>query len=259
MKKIYNLEKSRETGMFSEIFNFINQANKCDQLQYDGITVKRFSNIYYCDKQNKINSFYQYFFDKTDNSIIIPNNNYEILDIPKRIKNIDSSELYFNNDLRLIVNRVILKYLHLNNDINILIENFYNEKIKNKNILGIQIRRTDHYHHGKIIDINRFYEIIETNYKLYDGFFIISDDENVIKFIKNKYNKVITLPNIIRSCDTTAVHHMYGVDNFKKGLDVIMETYLLSKCNKIIATNSNISLFAICLNNEIEFTLIDIE
>lgn len=259
MKNLYKLENARQTGMFSEMFNFINQANICDRLKYDGITVINFSNIYYSKEMNKLNSFYQYFYDKTDDSIQIPENNYNILDIHKKINNIDSSELYFNNTLRLIVNRIIYKYLHLNDSVNNLINEFYVNNIKNKNILGIQIRRTDHHHHGRIVNINKFYEIIENNYNNYDGFFVMSDDGNIIDYLKEKYDKIIILPNVYRSYSNIAVHYINEFDNYKKGLDIILETYLLSKCSKIIATNSNISLFAICLNNEIEFNLIDLE
>ena len=50
-----------------------------------------------------------------------------------------------------------------------------------------------------------------------------------------------------------------AMNKYKLGEDVIIETELLSRCDKIIITNSNLSNFAMANNPDIKFQYLDLK
>jgi hypothetical protein len=88
----------------------------------------------------------------------------------------------------------------------------------------------------------------------------MTDDLNIIDRLKNEFNNLIIFDDILRCDNNKGIHEdeLFNDNNYKKGEDVIIETYLLSKCNRILITNSNISSYVLCLNPNIEFNFIDI-
>lgn len=255
-----NINSTRNNGLFSNLFGLINllYETELNKTVADVINVENFSRNY---SATNVSSFYDFFINKIDNTIIINEpcvfyNNR--IDTGFDYKGVGTSDIYMNKDKQNICNKIIHKYLNLKKEIIDEITIFKKTNINKNKTLGIHIRQTDHGCHGKLIGINKYIEEVNKIIHNYDKIFVMTDDMDVLLEFKKLYSdKIIYYDDVIRSNNNIALHNQYR-NNKKIALDVIKEVYTLSECDEIIITSSNVSMYAICLNNKIKFNLIDL-
>lgn len=198
-----------------------------------------------------------------ENKFLIKNlHSYDAL----KIWNINDFENLQNH--RNDVNKIIKKYVSIKTPISNKVENFYLNKFKNFDFcIGIHVRGTDKKteYPFKQLSIQNYIEkideIIANNlnkkYKLY----IASDNNESIIEIANKYGKenIICFPSTRMNSYSSSlpIHLSSDIDRKKHGEETLIEMLLLSKCDYIIGTDSNLTATACYYNPNAKLVYLD--
>jgi hypothetical protein len=157
------------------------------------------------------------------------------------------------NNRRFIFNDIIKKYYILNDVITEKIDTFYTNNFKNKKVLGIHCRGTDHPNNT---DITKYLKKIENIANDYDIIFATSDEQSKIDILIEYFgNKLITYPTF-RSPNGLPIHislrHLYEPNLI--GEEVLIEAYLLSKTDLLLLyTDSNVNFYVRALNPNLPY------
>ena len=129
-----------------------------------------------------------------------------------------------------------------------------------KNILGVHIRRTDKFLVGEYgtnqmqapVSLYIFKEEINKVVDDYDYIYLATDCIDAARYIKNYYGKkVLYNVNAIRGNSTKSIHQhndFKNISGYIKGLNVLTDVFLLSKCKHLIRSSSNVSITSLYLN-----------
>ena len=193
-------------------------------------------------------NFWNYYFKQ----------DYDIKSFPRPIEN----GLFENYPLQ-IWSRHLFREVHkVHTSIKLQdeIQAFLNEKtipLKNKNVLGVHIRRTDHYLELSPVSISRYLTLIDRYIADYENLFVATDDKDVITLLTSRYPDKILFNDVTRSSGKQAVHFNQEFTNrFQLGLDALLDCYSLSLCARVILSPSNFSLSVLIFNPEIKYTLV---
>lgn len=160
---------------------------------------------------------------------------------------------------RKLADKLISQYISLNPILKSKVNKFYQTYIKDKKTIAIHIRGTDKNTEEKPvipeIMVKEALKHADTNTQ----FFIASDDSRLFnKISKLLKNKPVIYYDCYRSIDNKPLHY---VKNKKPcvaqlGEDVIIEMWLMSKCNMLIHTPSNVSSIPLYINSNLKNILV---
>lgn len=206
----------------------------------------------YSESSFKDNNFWNYYFEqplidlKFEKRKVLINQFNEVY--PLRIWH----KSYFR-----YINRGVIQSLRFKENVSVLI----NEallKFKDKKVLGIQVRLTDHGDEITPVVLSSYIKVINRYSKKFDQVFVATDDQPFLQRLVNTYGDKILFNDVIRSTDGEAVHtSSKEQDRYKLGLDVLIDCYCLSKCDKLILVSSNISYCALLFNPEVPYLLME--
>jgi len=135
----------------------------------------------------------------------------------------------------------------------------YDSYFKNKRVLGIHKRGTDSGEHRPILPIEEYYKEIDKIINEYDYLYVCGDEKDSVEKFKERYSdKIFIYESAFRSDSKHPIHKLNpstGVkfftdcEPYKQGEDVLIEAILLSKCNYLLLTDSNVAFFSIYYNN----------
>jgi hypothetical protein len=149
-----------------------------------------------------------------------------------------------------IYRRIIEKYLRLKPDIVAEIEEFYNSSLRgNEPLLAVHVRGTD-----KIIEVANLSELNKRYHieikKFLDEYnvkkiFVFTDSKKILEEYKSRYGDLIISTDCNRG-GTYSADRAPHLDNYinrrRKGIEVIKDTYLATKCDYFIGNGySNVS------------------
>lgn len=253
-------------GFFSNIIWYLVHCHVAEK-NNDEIIFHEFS-PHYCDDIST--GFYQFYL-----TYILNNEKYhKNFDY---IQNIEDIRFFGNTqicgfildvEIRKYMNFLIKKYLKIKPHLLFKIVR-HSKEFEDKKVLGVHIRQTDLYTShldnklDKPLSIDTYINEIEKNISDYDMLYLMSDNISSINKIKEHFNGF----EIYNVSDVTINENeidlpMFRKDNndkYKLGRDVLIETELLSKCDKIIITNSNISSYTLINNTDIKFQYLDLD
>jgi hypothetical protein len=209
---------------------------------------------------NKIN-VWDYYFEQPHLALMPPIENIdkevgllfdefsEFRDIYLTKETYDQRRIEYNN----IINKYIKLLPHVKDKIN----NFYVKNFKDKKVLGIHCRGTDHPDKLGIIDV---VEMSKDYVNKYDVIFVTSDQQEYISEFKKIYgNKIIEYNVITRSNGSIPLHigNSMNQSKYRIGEDTIIEAYLHSKTDFLLCTvNSNVNYFIRALNKDLPFKIL---
>jgi hypothetical protein len=154
-------------------------------------------------------------------------------------------------------NSIIQKNVRLLPHVSEKIDDFYNNNFKDKKILGIHCRGTDH---PDKLPMDYYVKHIKQYVDDYDAIFITSDEKYRVDYIKNIFgDKVIEYPTF-RSISELPLHYQnnHGWSRYYLGEEVIIEAYLLSKTNMLLCcTSSNVNYYIRALNLQLPFKVLN--
>ncbi len=164
-----------------------------------------------------------------------------------------------------IYNKFFTLKSDIKKELNTFLKNF-----EGKKILGIHRRGRDQLGasgHGANqsykLNLEYIYSVVDQEIDDYDYVFLTSDETEIydhfIKKYKNKflfYDKKETFPN-----NSEGIHYLSANFNIEqKNLhlkNMILETCILSKCNRLLLVNSNVSQIALFLCNHLNYKFYD--
>lgn len=145
-----------------------------------------------------------------------------------------------------------------------LINDYYDQNIKDKVTLGVQIRLTDMRYHHKVSPgiayIDRIKAILAEN-TLIEQIFLATDDSTVIELVRQHINlPVICYEDMYRANADNPHLHPYDryrdsrpYHKYQLGVECIQEIFTLAKCNYLLKADiSALSIVASILSENIK-------
>jgi hypothetical protein len=220
-----------------------------------------FSNCLYIDNTDstKLNPW-EYYFEQPFLDTYPPQDQITktvgLIDVPESefrdVFMVSPTEEHIQN-MRNKFHQIINEYIKLKPALQTKIDEFYEQNMKGKKVLGVHLRGTDHPEKKKMAD---YMDNLRKIFLHFDIMFVTTDEEYRYKFIKSIYDDRVITYNSIKSNSEQALHtdpHTPGSQKRKIGEDVIIEAYLLSKCDFLaLGTNSNVNYLTRAINPNIK-------
>lgn len=140
-----------------------------------------------------------------------------------------------------------------------------NKFIKNNtsgNYLAVHKRGCDHDNRN-YFKLDDYFTETDKHIDQYEQLLVCSDEQFSIDSFKDRYGKKVISYNSVRETNpaeaVNGVHYKKRQDNFvyNNGRDCIIESYLMSNSKFLLKTVSNVSSFAVMLNENLDFEWID--
>lgn len=144
---------------------------------------------------------------------------------------------------QLIQNYVRVKPVILNE-----LEDFIQKNFSDSYVIGVHYRGTDKDTEVDMIPYEAIKEVIheiindiplekQNDYKL----FIATDEQRFLDYIKQSFSCPVIYTKSFRTSNGKAVHTSSGYSNYLKGKEALVDCLLLSRCDYLIRTESNLS------------------
>lgn len=162
--------------------------------------------------------------------------------------------------------KICKEYIHIKPDI-IKEANDYFASFSSNKILGIHKRGREHLTTGHaknqehLISLDFLFSLIDDQIDSYDYLFLISDEKNTYLKFKEQYgNKLIIFDDKSQYSDNKVdINYLPKSDEEKiiSLKNLIIEILLLSKCDKMLLMNSNVSHMALMFSEYLNYEFYD--
>jgi hypothetical protein len=141
----------------------------------------------------------------------------------------------------------VLSYLHRETEI-----------FKQQNILGVHIRKTDHFTETVPVALDLYFKKIDRYIHRFDKLFIATDDLQVLSLCRVRYGNKLIYHDVHRSEGSIAIHSRNDFGNrYQLGLEALLDGYSLSLCKLAILSPSNLSFAACLFNPRLSYVLVE--
>lgn len=143
------------------------------------------------------------------------------------------------------------RYIRLKDEIQGKIDRFWSNDFDGMNVLGVHIRKTDKRLEQAAPHDGRFVTAIDSYLRSFNDakIFMATDSSRTLRKFINRYGERVMYTDCIRSDGSSAVH-ITGGSGRKKGEQILIDMYLLSKCTHFIGSlSTNVSyvvLYMLC-------------
>ncbi len=233
-------------GFFFNFYCVIAGLNEVEQGYYRGISPEFGESHLYYDATKGPNWWY-YYFDKTD-----------VFNQPGTRVIADQLGIFSNIarwDLPKSYSHYLLKkYVRIKANIQEEIDEFCLNHFQG-HMIGIHYRGTDKWRevtstvqYQEMLDCMKFQLHQHPNAK----FFIATDEDGFIQAAMKNFKGKIVFRQQKRSARGTPTHEDKNIKNYLKGKEALIDCVLLSRCDTLIRTSSNLSDASLCFNPKIE-------
>lgn len=198
------------------------------------------------------NNVWNYFFNSLDSSENITSEENIVW---TEIGNFYGYSFNFKDEKeREISSKIISEKLILREEIVEEINCFFEKNLKDKKILGVHKRGTDIGYHHQAKSLGEYFSEIDAIKDNFDVIFLSTDERIVVDEFEKKYSNVLNY-----SYDSLSVSKdkpnfkAKTMGGYKTGKDAVLDAYILSKCDFLIQTNSNLSNFSLLVNPNLNF------
>jgi len=157
----------------------------------------------------------------------------------------------FTKRVRNKYHTVIQKHVRLKPHVQEKIDRFYEENFKGIRTIGIHLRGTDKKGEVKPVNCMRIFNAANKLAKKIGEcqFFVATDEDKFVQKAKNVLKGKVVLYDAYRSTNGQPIHkNKKKPALYQLGEEVLVETYLLSRCDYFLHTCSNISIAACMIN-----------
>ncbi len=138
---------------------------------------------------------------------------------------------------------LINKYIKLKPFLQQKIDDFVKTKF-GKHTIGCNMRGSDKSSEAPRVSYETIANEIKKHLQENSVIFAASDEQKFIEYMKSIFGSRVVYTDSIRSFTHEPIHHLNGkpcANPYKLGEDAVFDCYLLSKCNLLIKTFSNLS------------------
>jgi Nodulation protein Z (NodZ) len=157
--------------------------------------------------------------------------------------------------------RLIEKYIKIKPFLLQKADRFAHQYFKGGAIIGVHYRGTDKKNEAfrtSYAAMQRKIEEVVKKKKYHDyKIFLATDEEHFLTFLKEKFPKRVIATASMRSKDEQPIHFRQE-EHYRAGEEAIIDALLLSKCDFLIRTQSNLSAFSSFLNPKMPVELLGI-
>ena len=160
----------------------------------------------------------------------------------------------FATDKRKYAHDLIERYIKIKQPIMDKVDQFYNDNMAGKKTIGLHLRGTDRVRERDYVPA----EMLIAQANTYAGqayqFFVATDEQALLAKAQNLlHDKMIFYDAYRAAPHNTSVGLFYhNVKGAKLGEDILVETLLLSRCEKLICQPSNVTTAALFFNPALE-------
>lgn len=157
-----------------------------------------------------------------------------------------------------IASQLINKYIHIKPEIQEKIDAFIYRFFLDYYTIGIHYRGTDKVKEAPRIAYEKVFKEVERHIPLEKPclLFIATDEIEFLEHAKSRYSNVVAL-DAIRSHSGSAGVHFANKNNYSVGEEALIDACLLSRCDLLIRTSSNLSLWSTYFNPELPVILLN--
>lgn len=238
-----------DPGFFCCYQSAVGFLDFCEQEQPMGFEIFWERGLYFDEKVGP--NWWEYYFEPVKVGEMKEGDNVEHIG--------DSPKSHWNTHVISDMSReraceIIQKYIKLKPYLKNKIDQFCDLYINNRYVIGIHFRGSDKSSESPRV---AFSVVKDEILKVINGrsdytIFVATDEQGFINYMTEKFgNKIVYNFDAIRSQDNSPIHHFEGKpmnDPYKLGLDAVIDSYLLSKTNIMIRTQSNLSSSAANIN-----------
>ncbi|MBI5274469.1 MAG: hypothetical protein HY860_05400 [Chlamydiales bacterium] len=155
---------------------------------------------------------------------------------------------------------LVKKYIHVKPFILKAVDQFILDHLNADVVIGVHYRGTDKSSEAPRTTYHEVFKAIENNIKNLDKInykiFVATDEEGFIKHLKARFKDKVVFTTASRSSGNISIHHR-GENPYQTGLEAIIDAILLSKCDLLIRTSSNLSLWSSYFNTQMPVILLN--
>ena len=251
-------------GFFSCFLGVVNNLIWCDKKNVTPVVYWGDDCLYYeTEGYNGSKNVWEYYFEPVSQATYDGEpirKEYEAPDMQFVNLISDHCKMASNKQFRAEINRIIRKYIKIKPNIQQKIDAFYASSMHGKITIGIHVRGTDKSREIKNVDRSLIFKQankIAENYKDYQ-FLVATDEQAILEQAQRELKGPVIYYDAYRSLDNNPIHlDRYGVSKGKLGEDVLIEVQLLSRCNFLVNTCSNVSACVLMFNPQLDNLLLD--
>lgn len=268
-KKIYIIRRIGDSGFFSNFLYVLGHLVYAEKKKYTPVVdMENYKTLYNEDALCKgTNNAWEYYFKVKSGltlgeayeskNIILSDNYYLSQYVPSYV---GFKEKVMTQKTVKKLHNIFFKYMEISPEIIRERDEFVKENF-GANTIGIHLRGTDMFNckgHPKPKDcdffINALDEILkeDTEAKV----FLCTDEEYYVNLLSEKYKDKLITRDVYRAKDHAGNGiHLENAENertfhkYNLGLEVLLDSLILAKCQHLIYGNSNVPLSAIIFNN----------
>jgi hypothetical protein len=238
-----------DQGMFSALFTVVDYLNNYEKGQFSGLKVDLGTDGLYYEPKYGLN-WWGYYFEPLEVGI---KEGHPIEHTSKET----AHHLAYSADVNLPRQRIAeltKKYIHPKLEILKTVDEFVANNFKKKFVIGIHYRGTDKYREAPLIPYEKVAEIVKnygTDNHIEDYLiFVATDEQNFLNHMQKAFpGKVICL-QCFRSSDGSPIH-LVKPSPYSQGKEALIDCLLLSKCNVLLRTSSNLGAWSAFFNPEL--------
>ena len=248
---------TRECGFFSNFLAVINHIAWCERtnttpyvywdsqsayFQKEGFNGSKNAWEYYFEPVSTIKHYNGGTIDRVfiapDHSCVICNGNNPL-----------------SEEKRLEANRIVKTYIKIKPYVAHIVDDFYEKHFKGHIIIGIHLRGTDKKQEIPPINPSILLKHAQNCADIFKGqpvkFFVASDEEQLINKARQQLKGTVITYDAERSTNGNPVHYNKAGSPAKRGLDILVEVLLLSRCSIFLYTRSNVSNGVLVFNPDL--------
>lgn len=149
---------------------------------------------------------------------------------------------------------LIQKYIHFQAHIKQRVENFIAEQFKGEVVIGLHYRGTDKNSEAPPVPYEQVFEKIQQQIQEQQlrefQIFVATDEQSFLEFMQTQFPDRVIAISMARSCNHWPLH-IGNPTPGRQGEDAIVDALLLSRCDLLIRTSSNLSLWSTFFNPKI--------
>lgn len=235
------ISPSYSVGMFSHFFTVLGFLDYYDKERFAGVKIDFGRQGLYYDKEWGPN-WWGYYFEPIE----VGNMKNGEQKTFRRRECIFQSYRATSLISRQRAYELIQKYVKVKPEIASEIDQFVNEYFTAPFVIGVHYRGTDKITTGeagfvsydtiiqKVVEVVKEYDL--TDYKVY----VATDETNFLNYIQRHFPEQVVYQEATRSSTKTPIH-LKSKNPYQIGKEAVIDALLLSKCDYLIRTSSNLS------------------
>lgn len=247
----YVIYRGHSCGMFSAFLMVVGLLDKYDRGELSGVEVALGSSELYFDKDFGPN-WWEYYFspictnrpENATQTLLTGNLFHQIALIGHKTLSRDRGH------------ELISKYIRLRPEIVNEVNLFLKKRVKDKKLIGIHYRGTDKFAvEARPISPQKVCRKVMKYLKTLPNkrvkIFVATDSEKFLNIMQKIFKKRVVFFDMKRSNNNSPLHTDQAINGYMKGKMALLDCLVLSKCDLLIRTSSNLSNASMLFNPNI--------